>query len=167
MQATTLLRMAHDMGLAVWFGGACMGAIGLNNATIEIDDHTQRTRVANAAWFSWAPVACTGIVAHTGSAAALGRFRRSDAGEPGWCAPARTALTLGAAAATAATGIAGRRVVSGGDVPVATAVKPIEATPADVARAQRMLRLVQWLVPALTGALWLVNAVQQQGRADR
>lgn len=167
MQATTLLRMAHDMSLAAWFGGACMGAIGLNSATIEIDDHTQRTRVANAGWFSWAPVAGTAIVAHTGSAAALGRYGRSDTGEPGWCAPARTALSLGAAAATAVTGIAGRRVVRAGDVPVATAVTPIEATPADVARAQRMLRLAQWLIPAFTGALWVVNAVQQPERVDR
>lgn len=167
MQVTTILRMAHDLSLAAWFGGACMGAIGLNAATIEIDDHTQRTRVANAGWFSWAPVVGTAVIAHVGSAAALGRYRTSAAGEAGWCAPIRTALTWGAATATAVTGVAGRRVVRGGDVPVATAVKPIDATPADVARAQRLLRVAQWLLPAFTGGIWVVNAVQQQGSADR
>jgi hypothetical protein len=54
---TTMLAVIHDVGLAAWFGGAWMGAIGLNGATIEVDDHTQRTRVANAGWFRWAPIA--------------------------------------------------------------------------------------------------------------
>lgn len=160
MQTTTMLRVAHDLGLAAWFGGAWMGAVGLNGATIEIDDHTQRTRVANAGWFSWAPVGAAAIVAHVGSAAALGRYGASPDGGRAWWRPARTALTAAAVLCTAAAGVAGRRVVRGGDVPVATAVTPIAATPPDVARAQRMLRVAQWLVPLLTGAIWVANAAE-------
>lgn len=29
----TLIRSMHDLGLAAWFGGSLMGAIGLNGAT--------------------------------------------------------------------------------------------------------------------------------------
>lgn len=160
MQTTPLLRLAHDLGLAAWFGGAWMGSVGLNGASIEIDDHTQRTRVANAGWFSWAPVAATAIVSHVASAAALGRYGVSPDGERGWTRPVRTALTVAAVLSTAASGIAGRRVVRGGDVPVATAVTPIAATPAEVASAQRMLRVAQWLVPLFAGAIWVVDALE-------
>jgi hypothetical protein len=57
-------RIAHDLGLAAWFGGAAMGAIGLNAATREVDEPTQRLRVANAGWFRWAPMTGMAITAH-------------------------------------------------------------------------------------------------------
>ncbi|MEU6943126.1 hypothetical protein ABZ943_42090, partial [Streptomyces rubiginosohelvolus] len=34
-ERTTFLRSAHDLGLAAWFGGALMGAVGLNGAAEE------------------------------------------------------------------------------------------------------------------------------------
>lgn len=167
MDKSDVLVVAHDVALAAWFGGSWMGAVGLNGATIEVDDHTQRTRVANAGWFRWSPIVAICVPVHVGSAAALGRTAPS-LGDPGGTAVPlrrlRSAVTVAAAVATAVTGVAGRRVVRGGDVPVATAVKPISATPEDVARAQRVLHLAQWLVPVFTGALWAINAVQRDGR---
>jgi hypothetical protein len=163
MDGRPLLAAAHDLGLAAWFGGAWMGAVALNSATIEVDDHTQRIRVANAGWFAWAPVTALSISVHVGSALRLRRlvptvWRR---GTPA-LTRARTAVTGLALVATAATGVEGRRVMRAGDVPVATAVRAISETPDEVARAQGWLRLGQWAVPVLTGAVWVVNAFQER-----
>ncbi|MEZ5409526.1 MAG: hypothetical protein R2761_15970 [Acidimicrobiales bacterium] len=160
-------RTAHDLGLAAWFGGATMGAVALNAATREVEEHTQRLRVADAAWFRWAPVVAIAATAHFAGALTLPRLSSAGTrrGGPPPFGALRTALSLGAVLATAETGWSGRRVVSAGDVPVATAVQPIAATPVEVARAQRRLRVAQWLVPAFTAGIAVVNAVQHE--ADR
>jgi hypothetical protein len=33
----TLARSLHDLGLATWFGGSLMGAVGLNGAAAVVD----------------------------------------------------------------------------------------------------------------------------------
>lgn len=165
MHGTTTLAVVHDLGLAAWFGGAWMGAIGLNGATIEVDDHTQRTRVANAGWFRWAPIAGGALLAHVSSAFTLGRLAPVQADRAQGSAGVRrirTAVTLAALIATTESGLSGQRVVRGGDVPVATATTPIAATPPDVAAAQRRLRVAQWLVPGFTGAIFVLEAIQRQ-----
>lgn len=160
MGRTTALRILHDLSLAAWFGGTLMGAIGLNGATIEVDDHTQRTRVANAGWFRWGPVAGLSMVGHVTATGALGRFGTRKM-RPTALEKIRILVTLAAAVVTAGTGAVGLQIVSAGDVPVATAVTSIDATPDDVARAQRVLRVLQWVLPTFTGAIWVVNALQQ------
>lgn len=160
MDKTDAARIAHDVALAAWFGGAWMGAVGLNGATIEIDDHTQRTRVANAGWFRWAPVVGPAVAVHLAASFALNRLPPFSGDPRRPLCRTRAGVTAAAVAATAGTGIAGRRVVRAGDVPVATAVTPIEATPDRVASAQRVLRIMQWLVPALTGVMWVLDALQ-------
>lgn len=170
LNRTTTLTVLHDIGLATWFGGAWMGAVGLNGATIEVDDHTQRTRVANAGWFRWAPIAGGALLAQVAGAYALGRLVPAPQG----CGRGslairrlRTAVTLAAVLSTAETGLSGQRVVRGGDVPVATATVPIAATPPEVAAAQRRLRVAQWLVPTFTVTIIVLEAVQrQQGPQD-
>lgn len=145
-----------------------MGAVGMNSATREVDDHTQRLRVANAAWFRWAPIVGLSVTAHVAGALGLGRLppRAAEAGRGRALAWLRFGLTAAALAATAETGRSGRQVVAAGDVPVATAVQPISATPDAVAAAQRRLRIAQWLVPAFTAGLWTVEALQASpGRA--
>jgi hypothetical protein len=39
-------------------------------------------------------------------------------------------------------------------------VKPSAGTPAAAAAAQQRLRIVQWAIPAITGALTVISAVQ-------
>lgn len=134
-----------------------MGAVAMNTATREVDDITQRTRVANAAWYRWAPFTAMSIAAHLGGVV-LGRGRAAVGGP---VETVRAAVTLAALAATTETGRSGRVVVAAGDVPVADAVTPISSTPPDVAAAQRRLRVAQWAVPALTGLLWVVEAVDE------
>jgi len=164
-KGTAALTVCHDIALAAWFGGAWMGAVGLNGATIEVDDHTQRTRVANAGWFRWAPIAGAALVTHVASAYALGRLAPVAARRQRGSArirQLRTGITMAAILATADTGLSGQRVVRGGDVPVATAVVPIAATPPAVAAAQRRLRILQWLVPAFTATLFLCEVIQRE-----
>lgn len=167
-KGTAALTLFHDIGLAAWFGGSWMGAVGLNGATIEVDDHTQRTRVANAGWFRWAPIAGASLLTHVASAYALGRLapaasaRRKGSAGLRWL---RTLITVAALFSTADTGLSGQRVVRGGDVPVATAVVPIAATPPKVAAAQRRLRILQWLVPSFTAALFVFEVIQREESA--
>jgi hypothetical protein len=52
-QDNTLARSLHDVGLATWFGGSLMGAVGLNGAAATVAQPTQRPRVANTGWARW------------------------------------------------------------------------------------------------------------------
>jgi hypothetical protein len=159
-------RSAHDLGLAAWFGGAAMGAIGLNAATREVDEPTQRLRVANAGWFRWAPITGMAITAHLAGTYGRSRWGHSAAligrGDP--LALARLLLTGLALGATIESGRSGRHVVARGDVPAATAVTPIRDTPDDVATAMRRLRVVQWIIPLATAGVLVVNALQDRAR---
>ena len=67
-QDNTLARSLHDLGLAAWFGGSLMGAVGLNGAAAVVDQPGQRLRVANAGWARWTPVNLAGIAAHLAGA---------------------------------------------------------------------------------------------------
>lgn len=156
-------RVAHDLGLAAWFGGACMGAVGLNAATREVDDPTQRSRVANAGWFRWAPFTAISVGGYLLGGLIL---RRGPGGPPHLrrsmpvADVAQAVFTVIALAATIDSGRCGREMVRGGDVPVATAVQPISATPPEVVQAQRRLRVVQWVMPASVGGILIVNALR-------
>jgi hypothetical protein len=139
-----------------------MGAIGLNAATREVDEPTQRLRVANAGWFRWAPMTGLAIGAHLAGTYGRTRWGRTaplvGRGTP--LAAVRLLATGVAIGATIESGRSGRQVVARGDVPAATAVTPISDTPDDVARAMRRLRVVQWLIPTATAVVLAVNAVQ-------
>ena len=60
----TVSRSLHDLGLATWFGGSLMGAVGLNGAAADVEEPKQRLRVATAGWNRWTPVNLAGIAAH-------------------------------------------------------------------------------------------------------
>ena len=49
-QSHTLARVLNDVGLAAWFGGSLMGAVGLNGAASQATNPAERTKVANAGW---------------------------------------------------------------------------------------------------------------------
>jgi hypothetical protein len=157
----TLARTLHDLGLAAWFGGSLMGATGVNGAAAVVEDPTQRLRVANTGWARWAPLNLAGIAIHLGGGAALtGANRGRLAGQQG-VAPAsaiKTALTVAALGTTAYARVLGKKLERAGDVPVEAGTTPNPATPDEVTRAQRQLTALQWVIPALTGAVLVVNA---------
>jgi len=75
-QRNTLAHFLHDAGLAAWFGGTLMGAVGVNGAAADVDDPRQRARVANAGWARWTPVNALAIGAHLYGGAQLLKANR-------------------------------------------------------------------------------------------
>jgi hypothetical protein len=68
----------------------------------------------------------------------------------------KTLLTAAALGATAYSRVLGQRVSSAGAVPSKSGTRPSKRTKvarADVALAQQQLDTLQWVIPALTGAL--------------
>ena len=157
----TVSRSLHDLGLATWFGGSLMGAVGLNGAAADVEEPRQRLRVATAGWNRWTPVNLAGIAAHVaGGAVLLGANKGRVASQQGvaQATVVKTALTGAALAATAWSRALGAKLEEAGEVPVEGCTDPSGDTPEDVAKAQRQLRLLQWVIPALTGAVLVLNA---------
>lgn len=164
----TAIRALHDVGAAAWFGGALMGAVALNGASRDIADPRDRARIAADGWARWAPVSAAAIAAHLVGGAGLvlanrGRVRAQSGVTANTVV--KTALTAGALATTAYSGVLGAKIMAAGRVPAEAGTVPSEDTPADVAAAQRQLRPLQWLTPAFTAAVVVLGA--QQGEQQR
>jgi CBS domain-containing protein len=169
----TLARTLHDIGLAAWFGGSLMGAVGVNGASREVDDATDRARVANAAWARWTPVNAAAIAAHVIGGVPItwsNKARLAAQPQARWINGAKAALTFAALGATGYARYMGEKVMeaeqratrapvtSADGMPVQDATTPDERTPEDAATAQRQLTALQWVVPAVTGGLLALNA---------
>jgi hypothetical protein len=171
-ERNTVLRSMHDLGLAAWFGGSLMGAVGLNGAANDVTDRSDRARIASVGWGRWSPVNAAAIGAHLVGAAGLlvaNRDRIAAQQGVGSMSSVKTALTAAAIGATAYSGSLGAKVAEAGRVDAEGANIPSPATPEDVAKAQQQLRAVQWIIPALTGALVIVSAFageQQKGSEE-
>ncbi|CAN5298185.1 hypothetical protein BH20ACT9_BH20ACT9_10880 [soil metagenome] len=168
-QRNTLARSLNDVGLAAWFGGSLMGAVGLNGATQEVSDPRERTRVANAGWGRWQPLNAGAVGAYLLGSTKLLRANRGRLVAQrgvGTLSGLKTLLTLAALGATAYSGYMGRKVEAheatgapgGGGVSAEGATEPAPQTPPEAAEAQRRLRTLQWAIPALTGALLVVDS---------
>jgi CBS domain-containing protein len=167
-QDNTVARSLHDLGLAAWFGGSLMGAVGLNGAAAAVDPAEQRLRVANAGWARWTPVNLAGIAAHlAGGSMLLVANKGRLAGQRGVATAtiAKTALTGLALAATGYSRALGAKLQRVGDTPVEGGTTPTEDSPDQVARVQRQLDVLQWVIPGLTGATLVLNA--QMGEQQR
>jgi hypothetical protein len=141
-ERNTLAHALHDLGLAAWFGGSLMGAVGVNGAAADVDDPRQRARVANAGWARWTPVNALAIGAHlVGGAQLLKANKGRVATQKGVLANTNTkmALTAGALGATAYAACSARRCRTPGDVPVAGGTDSLSSTPPEVAKAQKQL----------------------------
>jgi hypothetical protein len=164
-QRNTMAHALHDLGLAAWFGGSLMGAIGVNGAAADVDDPRQRARVANAGWARWTPVNLAAITAHlVGGAQLLKENKGRVTSQKGVLANTNTklALTAGALGATAYARVLGQKVMNAGDVPVAGGTAPTVTTPPEVAKAQKQLKALQWAIPGLTGAMLASSALHEE-----
>jgi hypothetical protein len=170
MARNTLSRSLHDLGLAAWFGGTLANAVALNPAAAQADTARGTGAVANAGWDRWTPVNAAAIGAHlVGSVGQLlGNTGRITAQKGvGTMSLAKTALTVLALGATAYSRVLGKKVSEHRDVPAASGTTPTAGTPGHVANAQRQLTVLQWTVPALTGALVVVSSFAgEQQRAS-
>jgi hypothetical protein len=160
----------HDVGLAVWFGGTLANAVSLNPAAAQADAASATGAVTNTGWDRWEPVNAAAIGVHlTGSVGVLaGKLGRMNAQRGvGTMAAAKTGLTIASLAATAYSRVLGRRVSRVTSVPASSGTEPAAGTPAGVAGAQRQLAVLQWVVPALTGALVGVSAYAGEQQRPR
>jgi hypothetical protein len=137
-----------------------MGAVGLNGAAADVEEPEQRLRVANAGWNRWTPVNLAGIAAHVAGGTVLGANKGRVASQQGVARAtvAKTALTGAALAATAWSRALGAKLNEAGEAPVEGGTDRTIDTPEDVAKAQRQLKVLQWMIPALTGAVLVLNA---------
>jgi hypothetical protein len=161
-QDNTLARSLHDLGLAAWFGGSLMGAVGRNGAAVVVDQPGQRLRVANAGWARWTPVNLAGIAAHLAGGAVLltgNKGRLATQRGVATATVAKATVTGLALAATAYARALGERLMQAGDAPVEGGTTPAGDTPPDLAGAQRQLTVLQWVIPGLTGAALVLNAL--------
>lgn len=165
MARNTLAHTLHDVGLAAWFGGTLMGAIGVNGAAAEVDDPRQASRVATAGWARWTPVNLAAIGAHLVGGAMIVKENKGrvggQKGVAGWTT-GKMALTGAALAATAYSRVLGQKIQKAGDVPAAGGTEPTTSTPPEAAAAMKQLKGLQWAIPALTGGLVYSNAVMAQ-----
>lgn len=166
--SSTAARTLHDAGLAAWFGGSLMGAIGLNGAAAQVDDAGQRARVANAGWAQWTPVNLTAIGAHIlggGMLTWANKGRITSQRGVGTTSGVKTLVTVAALGATGYARTLGQRVMNAGDVPVEGGTSPAPTTPSEIAEAQKQLGKLQWVIVGLTGALiWLTAYMGEQQR---
>ena len=160
-----LARSLHDIGLAAWFGGSLMGAIGVNGAAADVDAPRQRARVANAGWARWTPFNAAAIGAHLIGGAQLMKANKGRvATQKGVLANTNTklALTAGALGATAYARVLGKKMQAAGDVPVAGGTDSLATTPPEVAKAQKQLSALQWAIPGLTGAMLASSSLHEE-----
>ncbi|WP_240900472.1 hypothetical protein [Kineococcus indalonis] len=163
-----MIRSLHDLGLAAWFGGSLFGAVGLNGASAAVSDPGDRTHVATAGWARWAPVNAAALAVHSIGGVGLILANRgrvaAQAGTRGNTV-LKAGLTLAAMGVTAYSGLQGAKLGKDSHAPAASGVDPSEDTPAEIAAAQRRLKVLQWSIPALTGVLLVMGA--QQGEQQK
>ncbi|MGL5858013.1 MAG: hypothetical protein ACRC35_06345 [Angustibacter sp.] len=167
----TLIRTLHDVGAAAWFGGSLMGAVGLNGASQDVSDPTERTKIASIGWGRWSPVAAAAIGSHLVGGLGLvlaNRGRVTNQQGVGANTAIKTLVTGAAMAATAYSGALGSAVwkrSENGTTPAEGGTVPSELTPDDLANKQQQLRALQWAIPALTGLIIAMGS--QQGEQQR
>lgn len=170
-ESNTMARSMHDLGLAAWFGGSLMGAVGLNGAASHARDPHERLTLSSKGWGMWAPVNATAVGAHVvGSVALIAANRTRLATQPGASlnTVVKTGLTVLAAGVTAYSGMLGAKVGKqaeeageGGE----SATEPGGSTSPELAAALKQLKAMQWAIPVLTGVLVVLSA--QQGEQQR
>jgi len=158
-----VVRSLHDLGLAAWFGGTLAGAVAVNGAAADVPDPQMRLRVANAGWARWAPVNAAAIAAHLIGGAGLLRANKGRVAAQsgvGSATVAKLVLTGAALAVTAYSRALGKKLQQADRIPVEGGTDPAPNTPPELAKAQQQLDTCQWLIPALTGGISVMTALQ-------
>lgn len=166
----TVVRTLHDLGLAAWFGGTLMGAVGVNGASRDMGLRDERVAVATDAWGRFSPVGALAIGAHLVGAVGLTvanldrvRNQRGVAASSG----AKAALTGVALGLTGYAWWQGTQLGDAGSPTATAATVPSGETHPDVASSQQQLRVLQWAIPVATGGMIALTALQgEQQKTD-
>ncbi|TFC81639.1 hypothetical protein E3T24_14960 [Cryobacterium sp. TmT2-59] len=164
----TVVRSLHDVGLALWSGGALMGAVGLNGSASTARDPRERGALASQGWKRWAPVQVAALAAYAagGAGLILGNKARL-AGQSD--SRRNTVLELAIAGVAAGTalysGILGKKMSEHSGEATAGTTEAGPGVSAELESAQRQQRVLQWVTPALTVIMIVLSA--QQGEQQR
>lgn len=169
-ESSNTAKIAHNLGLATWFGGALFGQVALNPTIERISDKNERGRVLNEAWGRFnaanaAAIAATLLTWRLGSLKDAAELR----------APAlmrfKNLLLGGAAVAGIASSILGARIAkqsSEGDTPVESGTQPAPETPQEAASSQRLISLTGTSnLALLAGVIALSAAIENSAPKPR
>lgn len=168
-QRHTALRSLHDLGLAAWFGGTLMGAIGVNGAAAKYAEPRQRLRLASKGWSRWTPVNAAAIGSHL--VGATGELitespRVALQSGVGKMSIAKAGLTAAALGTTAYSRMLGKRIEQVDGMASEGITEPGEES-GKIASEQRQLKILQWAIPVLTGAMIVVTALAGEQQKPR
>ncbi len=167
-ERNTVVRSMHDAGLAAWFGGSLMGAVGLNGATAHAASASERLSLSSLGWAKWAPVQLGAILVHGigGIGLILGnKSRLAGQGETRTNTIVKIILTGLAGGATLYSGILGKVISDHAEEGAEGVTEPAESASTELVAAQKKQKVLQWLLPALTLGLIVLSA--QQGEQQR
>ena len=167
-QRNTLVRSMHDLGLAAWFGGSLMGAIGLNGAAATANSPAERLAISSRGWAKWAPVQLAAIVVHGVGGLGLiagNKTRLMGQQESRTNTIIKTAITGLAGASSLASAAAGKRMSEHSDEGARGVTEPGSGSSPELSAAQREQKVLQWTTPVLTAVLIVLAA--QQGEQQR
>ena len=140
-EASNTAKIAHNLGLAAWFGGSLFGQIALNPTVSRISDRSERGRVLNESWARFNAVNALAI-ASTLLAWRAGDLKDDAELRAPALARAKNLLLGGAATNAIASAILGARLASqarGGATPVESGTEPAPETPQEAATSQRLI----------------------------
>lgn len=164
----TLVRSMHDLGIAAWFGGSVMGAVGLNGAAATAESSSERLAISARGWAKWAPVQIAAIVVHGVGGLGLiagNKTRLIGQQESRTNTIVKLVVTGLAGASSVGSAITGatiaKRAAEGGR----GVTEPREGASPELARAQRVQKVLQWATPVLTAVVIVLGA--QQGEQQR
>ena len=154
-------KVAHDVGLATWFGGTLFGQVSLNPTVDSITSEAERGRVLNEAWSRFQAANLPAMLSTLLGWRVGGVRDDSQLRAPG-LTRAKDLLLGGAAFNTAASALLGASTAAasrGGATPVRSGNEPSSNTPPGAALAVRLLRITGNGTLALLAATVVVSAL--------
>jgi hypothetical protein len=151
----TVIGHTDRIRALAWSPGSLMGAVGLNGAAEDEGGNLRTAQIASNGWARWTPFNAAAIGAHLlGGAGVLLVNRRRVVGQRGVGAStvAKALLTAAALGATGYSRVLGKKIELASSPDPSDAEKA-DAVPIGIEQAQQQLRVAQWTIPLLTGAL--------------
>jgi hypothetical protein len=167
-ERNTLIRSLHDLGLAAWFGGTLMGAVGVNGAAAGAKDPVERLTLSSLGWGKWVPVQIGALAVHAIGGIGLIRANRGRLAvqqEGRTNTGIKLVLTLAAVGTTFYSGAVGKKMAEHSSEGADGATEPGSNSSKALASAQSQQKILQWVTPVLTGILVILGA--QQGEQQR
>ena len=154
-------KIAHNLGLAAWFGGSLFGQIALNPTVSSISDKSERGRVLNESWGRFNAVNSLALASAVISWRAGDLMDDAELRAPA-LARAKNLLLGGAAVNAVISGIMGARIARqapGGATPVESGTEPAPETPQEAASAQRAISFFGYGSLVLVAVVIALSAV--------